>query len=82
MVLDGAREDLAGRGRALVDKDDEFAEGVKSCFRATPFLTGRVDALGEDDELVLGEELVDELDGGVEVAARVAAQVEDERLHA
>ena len=82
VVLDGPRENLAGRGRAFVDEDDEFAGGVKSVFLAPPFLTRRVYAFGEDDEFVFGEELVDELDGGVEVAARVAAQVEDERLHA
>ena len=40
-----------------------------------------MDAFGEDDELVLGEELIHQVDGGVEVAARVTAQVEDERFH-
>ena len=82
VVLDGTRENLAGRGRAFVDEDDEFAGGVKPVFLAPPFLTRRVYAFGEDDKFVFGEELVDEFNGGVEVASRVATQVEDERLHA
>ena len=40
-----------------------------------------MDAFGEDDEFVVVNKLVDQLDGGVEVATRVAAQVEDELLH-
>ena len=82
IVLDGTREDLAGRGGTFVDEDDKFPGGVKPCSIASPFLAWRAEAFGEDDEFVFGEELVDEFDGGVEVAARVAAQVEDERFHA
>ena len=82
VVLDGTRKDFAGRSRAFVDKDDEFPIGIDSVLVAAPFLAGRVDTLGEDDELVFGEELVDELDSSFELTARVAAQLKDERFHA
>ena len=49
---------------------------------ATILLTGRLTALGIDDEAVLGQELVGNLYGRLQVTACIAAQVDAEALEA
>ncbi len=47
-------------------------------FLAVPFVA----AFGRDDELVAGQKLFANFNGLVQQAAGIAAQIEDERLHA
>ena len=80
MVLQGAGDDLRGRGRAAIDQHDD-GEGF-----AAVAVGGRVDLVGEcpaalrDDSLPLGEQVVADFNGLTEQAAGVAAQVKDQPL--
>ena len=83
VVLQRARDDLAGTRRVLVDQHDHRAALVDAA-RGGAVLTavGWVAALGVDDHLARAQELVGDLVGLVEQAARVAAEVEHEARHA
>ena len=82
VVLDGTSENLGCRCRCLVDEDDEGYVLVAAATIATILLTGRLTALGIDDEAVLGQELVGNLYGRLQVTACIAAQVDAEALEA
>ena len=80
VILEGARDDLSCGRSVAIDKDDD---GV---FRSLLAAGGAVDLIGEgpallrDDDLTALEELVAHVDGFVEEAARISAEVEDEAL--
>ena len=82
MILQRAGDDLSGGGGVAVDEDDD---GILGSFFAA---RGAIDLVGEgaaalgDDDLALLEELVGHVDGFVEQAAGIAAQVEDEAVDA
>ena len=81
VVLQGAGDDLSGGGGVAVDQDDD---GV--LVGAGFAVGGAVDLVGEgaaalgDDDLALLEKLVGDIDGLVEQAAGVVAQIEDEAV--
>ena len=83
MVLHGAGDDLAGAGRHPVDEDDE-GEGIQLGALAGAGLdfVPAIAALLAHDELVGAEELAADADGGIQNAAAVEPQVEDQLLHA
>ena len=83
VVLHGAGDDLAGAGRTAVDEDDQ-GEGIElgALAGAGLVLVAPVAALLADDELVGAQQLAADADGRVQDAAAVAAEVEDELLHA
>ena len=81
VVLHCSGENLAGRSGTLVDKDDEFALGIGACIGTLPFLAVGMKTLRIDDELVFLQKLVNHVDGRVQIASRIAPQVEDQRLH-
>ena len=78
VVLQGAGDDLRGRGRTAVDEDDQrLALGEVAGLRVEALRILSVAAAGRDD-LAAVEERVRHHDGLVEQAARVVAQVDDE----
>lgn len=82
-ILDGARHDLRRARAAAIDHDDEGKAVVRRALGGEVLLAGAANApLRVDDELAAADELVRDLDGLVQVAARVAAKVQDELLHA
>src|SRR5690606_23334049 len=80
VVLQGAGDDLRGRGGTAVDQhDDRLAAGKIARRRVVAVGIARIAAPGRDD-LARIEEGVRHLDGLIEEASRVVAQVEDESL--
>src|SRR5690606_15345503 len=83
VVLERAGDDLARARGVLVDEDDDGlaleraagAGAVLAVELAAP-------ALGVDDHVAGGKELVRDPDGHLHEAARVVAEVEDEAFHA
>ena len=82
-VLEAAAGDLRGRGRLVVDEDDDGHHGVDRLHLGRKLAVGLLDlALHRQDGLALGHEHVDDGDGLLDASATVAPQVEDEALHA
>ena len=82
VVLQGTGYDLAGTGRLAVDEHHHGHVFQHAATARIHVLPRAVAAFGIDDEAALGQELVGDVDGGGEVASRVATQVENELLHA
>ena len=81
VVLQGAGDDLRGGGGVSVDQDDDgVLVGVGFSVGCTVDLVGEGAAALGDDDLALLEELAGDIDGLVEQAAGVAAQVDDEAV--
>ena len=81
-VLDGSGDDFAGRGRVFVYQYDEASVGEASVALCQEVASPFGASFGVDNEFFLSQELVGQVDGGVEVASAVALQVEDEVFHA
>ena len=80
VVLQGAGDDLGGRGRAAVDQhDDLLAVGLVAGMGLRALRLLVVAALGQHDGAAL-EEVVGDGDRLIEQAARVVAQVDDVAL--
>ncbi len=83
VVLDGARDDLGGRGRAAIDQHHERLVEVRRVARGVVLLRrGRGAPARVDDHGALRHEDVADVDGLLEDSSRIAAQVEQELLHA
>ena len=80
VVLDGTRQNLGGGGRALVDEYYEWNVLIGAAPVAAILLSGRLASLRIDDEAVFGQKLVGYLDSRLEIATRIAAQVDSEVL--
>ena len=78
IVLDGTGENLGGRSRSLIDEDHEWHLLIRAASVTTILLTGRLSALGIDNQLPLGEELIGNLHGRGQIAAGIATQVDDQ----
>ena len=81
VILKRAGDDLGGGGGVAVDEDDDgvLVGTLLAAGGAVDLVREGATALGDDD-LSLLEELVGHVDGFVEEAAGVAAEVEDETL--
>ena len=82
-VLQGSRGDFAGAGRAAVDEHcqgDVGVDGVDGGLVGA--LAGLVASTHDEDLGALGDEEADDLDGRLDDAAAIAAQVEDDVLDA
>ena len=78
VVLNGTSQNLRGRGRPLVDEDDERYGGIGATSVAAILLARRLTSLGVDDKAVLGQKLVGYLHSRLQVTAGIAAQVDGE----
>ena len=80
VILQGAGDDLGGRGGVAIDEDDDGE------LRPLLAVGGAVDLVGEgaaalrDDDLTLVEKLVAHVDGFVEQAAGVAAEIDEKAV--
>src|SRR5262245_28500660 len=82
-VLERARDDLGRRRAALVDEHHHRQGGIRLlCVRREAHVLVPHAPLGVDDQLAVVDELLGHLDRRGQEAARIVAQVEDERLHA
>ncbi len=82
VVLDGAADDLGGRGAAWIDEDDDGVGGLGASAHGEFFLAHFVALTdGADDGAIFDKEVTD-FDGLVKESARVTAKVEDKTLHA
>jgi hypothetical protein len=83
VVLQRARHDLRGRGREAVDEhEDRHVRRDHGLLPRVELLGLAQRALRRHDQGALGQEQAGDVDGLVEQATGVVAQVEHERLHA
>ena len=80
MVLQRAGDDLARRGGAAVDQHDQRQAAGHVGAAGVPALALVGVAGAGGDDLAVGDEVVADVDSGIEQAAGVVAQVEDEAL--
>src|SRR5262249_1922536 len=80
VVLEAARQHLAGAGAVAVDEADHRAVELAPLRLAAEASLRPLAVLDRDDEPVVDEQVGDRA-GRFEVAARVEAHVEDEALH-
>src|SRR6185295_2456851 len=81
VVLDRPGEDLAGRGRAAVDQDDDREVGRQATRLDRVALPLAPGVLLEQD-VAVAQELAGRRDDLIELSARVVAEVDDQRLGA
>ena len=81
-ILNGTRHDFAGRSGAFIHENHEIAF-LKITFVGREELLAIVaEIVGIDDHAVFLDELVGDLESHIQVAAAVAAKVENQILHA
>ena len=80
VILQGAGDDFSSRGCVSVDEDDDRELRTFFAVGGTVDLVGEGAAALGDDDLALLEELVRGIDGFIEEAAGVAAEIEDEAV--
>src|SRR5215471_2763065 len=82
-VLQRPRDDLGGRRAALVDEHHHWQGRIRllRVGREAHVLVPHA-AFGVDDQLAVLDELFGDLDGRRQEAARIVAQIEEQRLHA
>ena len=81
VVLHRAGKDLTGRSTRFVDEDNERQMLVSAAPVALVLLLIEATSLRVDDESVFRQELIGHIDGGLQVSAEVAAQVDHQVLH-
>jgi len=81
VVLDSPGQDLAGRSGELVDNDGHGGVDAAPLGGGVNILPWASFPLGVHNKLALGEELVGDVGGGIEVSARVAPKVDDNLFH-
>ena len=80
IVLDRTSKDLRGRGRTLIDKHHKRDTLIRATSVGTIFLSRITATFGIDDELSLGQELISYLHSRLEIATRIATQIDNEVL--
>ena len=81
LVLYGTSDNLGSRGRIFVDQHYHLSIHKLTVSIGTILLAWYSAAVGVDDELVLGQKLVGNLDGCLQIAAAVFLQVKNQALH-
>ncbi len=71
LVLHGTGENLCCRGGELVDEDGDVARAHLAVALGGVLPAAGVEALGVDDEVAGGEDLIEYVDGSLEVSAAV-----------
>ncbi len=78
MILQGAGNDLGGRGGIAVHQhDDRIVAAVVAVARGVHMFGGGA-AFVRNDHIAFGQEMIAHRDGFIQQAARIAAQVENE----
>ena len=78
IILDGTGEDLGCRSRTLINEHHQREMLIRATTISLVVLTGIATAFGIDDKLALGEELIGNLHSRLEIATRIATQVDDQ----